>query len=49
MMTDISKLFRELGIVVGDIKCEPSKKYDGKTLVSYFIVRFVEAFSFEYK
>jgi len=37
MMTDISKLFRELGIVVGDIKCEPSKKYDGKTLVSYFI------------
>ena len=37
MMTDISKLFRELGIVVGDIKCEPSVKYPGKTLVSYFI------------
>ena len=37
MMTDISKLFRELGIVVGDIKCEPSVKYPEKTVVSYFI------------
>ena len=37
MMTDISKLFRDLGIVVEDIKCEPSVKYPGKTLVSYFI------------
>ena len=37
MMSDIVKLFRELGIDINDIKYKPSTKYEDRIEVSYYI------------